>query len=79
MAIEAATPEQVFEITDSFGIDLSAEDAQSFAGLMNGIKASYDRLDELVEPMLPVNYDRRRGAYTARRSSARALASPTRR
>ena len=40
MTIEAAKPEQVFEIADSFGIDLSAEDAVSFAGLMNGIKAS---------------------------------------
>ena len=58
MTIEAPKPEQVFEIADSFGIDLSAEDAQSFAGLMNGIKASYDRLDELVEPTLPVKYDR---------------------
>jgi amidase len=58
MTIEAAKAEQVFEIADSFGIELSADDAKSFAGLMNGIKASYDRLDELVEPTLPVKYDR---------------------
>ena len=61
MTIEAAKPEQVFEIADSFGIELSADDAKSFAGLMNGIKASYDRLDQLVEPTLPVKYDRRPG------------------
>ncbi len=61
MTIEAAKPEQVQEIAESFGIKLNGEDAASFAGLMNGIKASYDRLDELVEPTLPVNYDRSPG------------------
>ena len=61
MTIEAAKPEQVLEIADSFGFELSADDAISFAGLMNGIKASYDRLDELIEPTLPVKYDRSPG------------------
>ena len=80
MTIEAAKPEQVFEIADSFGIELSADDAKSFAGLMNGIKASYDRLDELVEPTLPVKYDRSPGVAfgTAAASSKNCSSGPGR-
>ena len=61
MPIQAANADQVLEIADSFGFDLSLEDAQSFTGLMVGMKASYDRLDELVEPTLPVKYPRDSG------------------
>ncbi|MFQ5567302.1 MAG: amidase [Paracoccaceae bacterium] len=61
MPIQAANADQVLEIADSFGFDLSLEDAQSFTGLMAGMKASYDRLDELVEPTLPVKYPRDSG------------------
>jgi amidase len=62
MSIQAPNPEQVLEIADSFGFDLSAEDAVSFAGLIEGVKPSYDRLDELVEPSLPVKYPRGPGS-----------------
>jgi len=37
---------------------LTEEDAASFRGLMAGSIASYARLDELVEPKLPVKYPR---------------------
>ena len=61
MPIQAPKPEQILNIADDFGMELTMADAESFAGLMTGIKASYDRLDELVEPTLPVKYPRTPG------------------
>jgi amidase len=61
MPIEAPNVKQILEIADGFGLDLTSEDAQSFVGLMAGLKASYDRLDALVEPKLPVLYPRTPG------------------
>ena len=61
MSIKAANANHVLEMADRFGFDLSLEDAQSFAGLMGGLTAAYDRLDELAEPSLPVKYPRSPG------------------
>jgi amidase len=61
MPIEAPNAKQILEIADGFGLDLTPEDAQSFVGLMAGLKASYDRLDALIEPKLPVRYPRTPG------------------
>jgi amidase len=60
MAIPPRLPTvaQVLEIAKSFGMTLTEEDAASFRGLMAGSIASYARLDELVEPKLPVRYPR---------------------
>ena len=60
MAIPPRLPTvvQVLEIAKSFGMTLTEEDAASFRGLMAGSIASYARLDELVEPKLPVKYPR---------------------
>ena len=60
MAIPPRLPTvvQVLEIARSFGMTLTEEDAASFRGLMAGSIASYARLDELVEPKLPVKYPR---------------------
>jgi len=65
MPIQAPKPDQILNIADDFGMEISQEDAESFAGLMTGLKASYDRLDELVEPTLPVKYARLPGYRTA--------------
>ncbi|HLB79555.1 MAG TPA: amidase [Dongiaceae bacterium] len=61
MPIQAPSADQVRSIADGFGIELSEADAVSFAGLLRGLKASYDRLDELPEPRLPVKYARTAG------------------
>ncbi len=61
MPIQAPSAEQVLEIADSHGMELSFEDAASFAALIAGVKPSYDRLDELAEPSLPVKYPRTPG------------------
>ena len=61
MTIQVANANQVLKIADSFGFDLSLEDAQSFAGMMPVLKESYDRVDALAEPTLPVKYPRQPG------------------
>jgi amidase len=61
MPIEAPSAEQILDIAAGFGMDLTCEDAQSFVKLMAGLKASYDHLDTLIEPKLPVKYPRTPG------------------
>jgi amidase len=55
------TVAQVLDLAKDFGMTLTEEDAASFRGLMAGSIASYARLDELVEPKLPVKYPRAPG------------------
>ena len=66
MTIQAPSPEQILDIAIDFGLDLSQEDARSFAGLIAGSVPSYNRLDELAEPSLPVKYPRTPGHRPAR-------------
>ena len=61
MPIEAPKPEQVRSIAESFNIELTDADVASFTGLLSGIKASYDRLDAMVEPKPEVKYPRATG------------------
>ena len=61
MPVRLPTVDQVLEIAGSFGMTLTAEDAASFRGLMAGSIASYNRLDQLPEPKLPVKYPRTPG------------------
>lgn len=65
MSIEAPNFEQIRDIADSFGMNLTVEDAHSFVKLMAGLKQSYDRLDAMVEPRLPVKYPRTPGQEPA--------------
>lgn len=61
MPVRLPSVEQLQEIAASFGMRLNTEDAASFRGLMTGSISSYNRLDQLVEPKLPVNYPRTPG------------------
>jgi amidase len=65
MVIQAPKPEQILDIALDFDLDLSEEDARSFAGLIAGSVPSYNRLDELAEPSLPVKYPRTPGRRPA--------------
>ena len=65
MVIQAPKPEQLLDIALDFGLKLSDEEARSFAGLIGGSVPSYNRLDELAEPSLPVNYPRTSGRRPA--------------
>ncbi len=58
MPVRLPTVDQLLEIAGSFGMTLTSEDAASFRGLMAGSIASYNRLDQLPEPKLPVKYPR---------------------
>jgi len=61
MVIEAPKPEQIQDIAIDFGLELSDQDARSFAALMAGSVPSWNRLDELAEPSLPVSCPRTPG------------------
>ena len=50
------------EIGHRFGLHLDEEEARSFVGLIEGTLASYNRLEQLAEPALPVKYPRS-GSY----------------
>ncbi len=61
MPVRLPSVDQILEIAQSFGMTLTSEDAASFRGLMAGSIASYNRLDQLPEPKLPVKYPRTPG------------------
>ena len=62
MKLKRPTLDEIDTIADSFGLDLSYEDLESFQQLMEGPLASYERLDALQEPKPIVKYPRA-GAY----------------
>ena len=49
---------QLKEIGHGFGLRLDEEEALSFVGLIDSTLASYNRLEQLAEPALPVKYSR---------------------
>src|SRR5437868_4880105 len=55
------TIEQMREIGRAYGMNLTDADCASFGGLMGGVFESYRRMDQLVEPALPVKYPRTAG------------------
>jgi len=65
--VKTPTLDELEYIATQFGLDLSGEDLASFQALMAGPLASYQRLQELVEPRLPVKYPRGPG-YRPERS-----------
>ncbi|MCC7120826.1 MAG: amidase [Gammaproteobacteria bacterium] len=59
--VKTPSLDEIERIALQFGLDLSHEDLVSFRGLMAGPLASYGRLQELIEPRLPVKYPRSPG------------------
>jgi amidase len=59
--VKIPTPEQLQEISDSYNLNLSDADVESFLGLIDATLASYARLDRLVEPAPEVRYPRSGG------------------
>ena len=55
------TIEQLRDIAQMYGLHLSDTDLESFRGLMSASFASYRRIDQLPEPILPVHYARTGG------------------
>src|SRR5207247_1423815 len=63
--------DELGRIAKSYDLDLSTEDLASFRTLMDGVLASYRRLDQFAEPTLPVKYARNAGSRPPRRVRAR--------
>ncbi|MEQ8495674.1 MAG: amidase [Gammaproteobacteria bacterium] len=61
MKIKRPTLDDIELIASQFGLELSVDDLASFQGLMEGPIASYERLEELVEPKPAVKYPRTAG------------------
>lgn len=61
MIVKTPTLEEIDTLAQHFGLDCSEADLASFQGLMAGTLASYQRLQELPEPSLPVKYPRAPG------------------
>ena len=61
MRVKPPSIDTLSAIAESYGMDLSDDDLDSFHGLIAPIMASYERLDRLPEPSLPVKYPRTPG------------------
>ena len=61
MPVQLPTIDDLAELAADYELSLELEDLESFQSLMAGNLASYDRLDELTEPSLPVAYPRSPG------------------
>src|SRR5215217_22705 len=59
--VKAPTAAQLEEIARGYNLHLDEAEVRSFLGLMEGTLGSYQRLDQLVEPELPVRYPRSGG------------------
>jgi amidase len=53
--------DELGRIAKTYGLDLNEADLSSFRGLMDGVLASYRRLDQFADPTLAVKYPRDAG------------------
>ena len=61
MTIKKPTIGQLKKLASDYYMELSEEDLKSFQGIIGGALQSYERISQLVEPTLPVNYARSPG------------------
>jgi amidase len=61
MPVQPPTLEELARISDQYGFNISPDRLATFRGLIGPTLGSYARLDELVEPRLPVKYPRQPG------------------
>jgi amidase len=61
MRIKPPNVEDLKAIAQRYGSDLTDQDAPAYLGFITGIMASYERLDALAAPSLPVKYPRTAG------------------
>jgi amidase len=61
ISVKTPTTDQILEIAAGFGMHLERSAAEGLRGIMAATLGSYARLDELVEPALPVRYPRTSG------------------
>src|SRR5659263_327632 len=83
VSVPRPTPDDVRRIATAYHFSLSDYEVTTYGALVDATLESYDRLDELVEPIPPVRYPRERGqrapatrwvrGTTGRRSAARTM------
>ena len=61
MPVRPPTTDQILAIATDLGMHLTREDAAAFQHVLKDMALSYDRLDDYVEPKLPVKYPRMLG------------------
>lgn len=61
MSIQVPKPDEILSIAHDYGFDLTPDELRGIIGFMGEIKQSYDALDQLAEPSLPVKYPRTPG------------------
>jgi len=61
MSVKAPTTDQILAIAADLGMHLAREEADAFQRVLKDMARSYDRLDDFVEPKLPVKYPREFG------------------
>ena len=61
MPIQQPSLEELARIADQYGFNIPPDRLATFGGLIGHTLGSYARLDELVEPSLPVKYPRQPG------------------
>lgn len=61
MAIQKPTVDVLKKIAEQYHMDLTQEEIKSFQNIMTSSLQSYERLQQLVEPNLPVKYERNIG------------------
>ena len=61
MGVQQPSLETLARIADQYGFEIPADRLATFRALIGHSLASYGRLDELVEPSLPVSYPRQPG------------------
>src|ERR671933_1139748 len=61
MSVQQPSLETLARIADQYGFEIPADRLATFRALIGHSLASYGRLDELVEPGLPVSYPRQPG------------------
>lgn len=65
MSVPRPTPDDVRRIATAYHFSLSDYEVTTYGALVDATLESYDRLDELVEPIPPVRYPRERGQRPA--------------
>lgn len=63
--VRKPSEDEFAEIARDLGFSMTQQDIESFTGIAAGVIASYNRLDEMVPPKLPVNHPRLPGHQPA--------------
>ena len=59
MAVQVPTPDQIFDIAEEIGLNLTEADVDSFIGLMRGSIEAYNIIDAMPDNLPQTNYTRR--------------------